>query len=418
MTAAAAPVRQSVQIDTGFALACLAVFLSPMNYLRLPGLYFTATDLVAVIGLVVMLRARRLPRRPFGAATGLWMSGFLLLGGGLMLGSIVNGWPIDLLVILMQYAFSLIALPLLLAGRPAAQVTVMLRVLMYSITFVMLFGIWVFHFVPHPPVEFVTFSGRLQSLVERENECAALGAIALILLVHFWQSGTARVAEIVIALPALLYGIMLTGSNTGIMVLAIGIMVLTLLSGSPRTMVMLGLAAGTVAALLVTGGDVLLPEVFRDRVLNGILAGDVEQAGTFSDRVMLIQEAIRIAPDWLLVGMGADQYRYFSAYGHPVHNTYLLLLNEGGLLSLSGLLLLLLTGLPAAFLALSSGPTRKNGALTLTILLIYALVLSTFPHFYARFWNVPLILALSVSCACRRAVVPGTPLPGKDVIHA
>ena len=158
--------------------------------------------------------------------------------------------------------------------------------------------------------------------------------------------------------------------------------------------------------------------MFRDRVLNGILAGDVEQAGTFSDRVMLIQEAIRIAPDWLLVGMGADQYRYFSAYGHPVHNTYLLLLNEGGLLSLSGLLLLLLTGLPAAFLALSSGPTRKNGALTLTILLIYALVLSTFPHFYARFWNVPLILALSVSCACRRAVVPGTPLPGKDVIHA
>ena len=33
------------------------------------------------------------------------------------------------------------------------------------------------------------------------------------------------------------------------------------------------------------------------------------------------------------------------------------------------------------------------------ILLIFALMLNTFPHFYARFWNVPLILALSLSCA-------------------
>lgn len=410
--------KKPVQADTGFVLACAAVFLSPMNYLRLPGIYFTATDLVAMIALAVMLVSRQLPRRLFGAATGLWMSGFLMLGGGLMLGSIANGSPVDLLVTLAQYAFSLIVLPLLLAGRSVAQVRIMLRVLMYSITVVMLFGIWVFHFVPHPPPEFVTPSGRLQSLVERENECAALGAIAVILLVYIWQTGTARLAEIAIALPALLYGIMLTGSNTGILVLAIGVLMLTLLTGSSRTMSVLLMASGTLVVVVATGGDSLLPEVFRERVLNGILAGDVEQVGTFSDRVMLIQEAIRVAPDRLLVGMGADQYRYHSAYHHPVHNTYLLLLNEGGLMSLSGLLLLLLTGLPAAFVSLSRRPTRVNGALTLTILLIYALVLNSFPHFYARFWNVPLILALSLSCAPGRAGAFRPLRSAQEIIHA
>ena len=56
------------------------------------------TPRLAAFALAVMLVSRQLPRRPFGAATGLWMSGFLMLGGGLMLGSIANGSPVDLLV--------------------------------------------------------------------------------------------------------------------------------------------------------------------------------------------------------------------------------------------------------------------------------------------------------------------------------
>lgn len=396
---------EPAQIDAGFVLACLAVFLSPMNNLRVPGIYFTATDGVAVIALSIMLVSGQLPRRPFEACTSIWMSGFLLLGAGLMLGSLAHGSAVDLVTILLQYSVSLIALPLLLAGRSRPQVLILLRLLMYSITFVMLFGIWLIHFVPHPPIQFVTRSGRLQSLVERENECAALGAIAVILLVYFWQNGRVRMIEMLIVLPALLYGIMLTGSNTGILVLGAGVILLIVMTGSVRSLAMLVVAGMAVTFLINFNDGILLPEVFRNRVLNGAVSGDLSQSGTFSDRVILIQEAFQLASDYLVVGMGADQYRHVSSFNLPVHNTYLLLLCEGGIMALTGVVLLLLTGIPAAIAALGRSPTRSDGALTLTILLIYALVLNTFPHFYARFWNVPLILALALSCASARVTV-------------
>ena len=131
--------------------------------------------------------------------------------------------------------------------------------------------------------------------------------------------------------------------------------------------------------------------------------------------MLLIQEAFRLADDYLLIGMGVEQFRHISVFDAPVHNTYLLLLNEGGLLSLCGLVVLMLAGLPAALSHLGDRRHRGVAATTLTILLIFALMLNTFPHFYARFWNVPLILALSLSCALPQRHAPR---PTRSAAHA
>lgn len=397
--AAATPApRAAVPRAAGFHLAALAVFLSPMNHFRLDFVYFTAGDVAVVLALAVMLWRGALPRRPFGPATGLWVAGFLLLGTGLMLGSIAHGAGVDLGKVLAQYGFSLLLMPLVLAGRSLAETVTLSRILVLSVVVVMLFGIWLIHAVPDPPLAFVSYNGRLRSLVERENECAAMGAVALVLLLGLWSAGFARLWELLVALPILAYGIMLTGSNTGLMCAALGVGMLMAFAPSGRlTLFVAAILAGLVGLALAF--PALVPDVFRTRVLEGITAGDPSLSGTFADRLLLIQEAFRLADDRLLIGMGAEQFRNISVFDAPVHNTYLLLLNEGGLLSLCGLVVLMLAGLPVALSHLTRPEHRPIAATTLTMLLIFAVMLNTFPHFYARFWNVPLILALALSGA-------------------
>lgn len=390
---AVAPAR-----SPGFHLALLAVFLSPMNYLRTDAIYFTASDVVVVVALVAMLWRGALPRRPFGGATGLWIAGFLLLGTGLMLGSIAHGAGVDLGKVLGQYAFSLLLVPLVLAGRSLDETVALARALVLSVVVVMLFGIWMIHVVPDPPLSFVSYNNRMRSLVERENECAALGAVAVVFLLGLWQAGFARLWELLAALPVLAYGIMLTGSNTGLMCAALGVGMIMAFAPSGRLTLFILVMAGAILAL-GAAFPALVPDVFRTRVLEGITAGDPSLSGTFADRLLLIQEAFRLADDRLLIGMGAEQFRNISVFDAPVHNTYLLLLNEGGLMSLCGLVVLMLAGLPAPLSHLADRSHRGVAATTLTVLLIFALMLNTFPHFYGRFWNVPLILALSLSCA-------------------
>ena len=193
---ATAPAR-----SPGFHLAVLAVFLSPMNYLRTDIIYFTASDVAVVMALAVMLWQGALPRRPFGGATGLWLAGFLMLGTGLMLGSIAHAAGVDLGKVMAQYAFSLLLVPLVVAGRSLAETVVLARALVLSIVVVMLFGMWMIHVVPDPPLSFVSHNNRMRSLVERENECAAMGAVGLVFLLGLWQAGLARLWELLVALP-------------------------------------------------------------------------------------------------------------------------------------------------------------------------------------------------------------------------
>ena len=57
----------------------------------------------------------------------------------------------------------------------------------------------------------------------------------------------------------------------------------------------------------------MLPAVFQKRVLVGLETGNLNDAGTFADRMLLIKEAIRLGGNVFLLGYGADQYREISA---------------------------------------------------------------------------------------------------------
>lgn len=91
-----------------------------------------------------------------------------------------------------------------------------------------------------------------------------------------------------------------------------------------------------------------------------------------------------------------DQHRLISQYGAPVHNTYLLLFSEGGLVSLLGFVCLLLTLAFVGWRSFSNPDTRWSGVLMFTILLMFAVALNGVTHVYGRFLSVPLLLPAAI----------------------
>ncbi len=385
--------------DAEGILAAATVFLAPINYLRLEGVYLTASDLAAVMCLVVMMANKTVSMRFFGPATTLWLTSVFLLIAGLFMGSLVNGEPSGLLVVFLQYGFSLLLLPLVLAGRSYAQSVALIQIFVLSVTLIMIHGIWLIEIVESTNPSFVSGTGRLRSLIERENESAAIVAIAMTFALGLTLSRDLPVRSLCLALPFLVYGLLLTGSNTGLMLSTLGLVAVIALIGSAKSVLITGLVVGAgVAAIFVAGYEVL-PETFQKRVLTAMLEGDINQAGTFSGRLELIKEAMMIARDTWLIGLGAEQYRMVSEFRAPVHNAYLLLLTEGSAVSLFGMTGLLLTGTYLAWAARVFGHAREVSVVTIVIVLIFATMLMMVPHFYARFWNVPLVLALSLSAS-------------------
>ncbi|WP_298569801.1 O-antigen ligase family protein [uncultured Aliiroseovarius sp.] len=389
-------------------LVAAAVVLAPMNHIRLSGVYITASDIVALAAFILMLAKGSVPIRFFGPATAFWGLSFIAFAGGMTMSSVINGDPAALPNTLAQYSYSLLVLPMILGGRSYAQTLALIKLLIAAYVFVMLFGAYVVHFVDNPNRMLVSGNGRMRSLIQRENETAVHGAIAIVLVLGLYKLGAMRARSVLLCIPPLIYGIMLTGSVSGLLATFLGVTLLVLIVGPIRHIPISAAIVAVVVVILLAFGDIFLPEIFRNRVLDPLLNRGLVGAGTFSDRALLIQEAMAIMKDTVFLGLGVEQFREYSAHNAAVHNNYLAAFVEGGLISLLGLIGFFLSALTLVWAAIVSRVNRQVWAMTLVVLLIYAVAFNMFPTFYARFWNVPWILLLSLTASLL------TPLRHKD----
>lgn len=381
-----------------FILVAITVFLSPMNYLRADFAYITLGDCFALLTLGVMLVQGRLPLYPFGRATAGWLIGVLMLTGGLTLGSAMNGNLFDGLVVVGQYCFSLILLPVLIMQRDRAEIVLLIKVFVAAMIVVALHGAYAVEYMPDD-LRFVSRNGRLAGLVERENATAALAAVAITLTLWLYFIGEIRALMLALLLAPLVWALLLTGSNSGLMLTAIGIACLALFSGAIRVLIGMAVALFAVGLIVHLWGEHFLPEIFLERVYGALQSGDVSDAGTFDDRLALMREAFTVTRRTIFLGLGADQYREMSRYGAPVHNAYLLLLAEGGLVSLLGHFTLVLAGIYIAWPVWQNPATRWFGVLTFTMVMILAFAQMGITHYYGRFWIMPWLLAIAASVA-------------------
>jgi len=395
--------RPEVEASSGLELAIvgLAVFLAPFNTLRHPAIYITLSDCVFVLALGLILFRGRLPAAPLGLATLAWFLGTCALVGGLLLSSVFVGSPLRGMIISVQYLFAYILLPLVILGRPLHEIISLIKIFLLSMVLISWFGIALyfmgFEAGYDKSYRFVSGAGRMASFIEKPNAAAGLIALTMPLVLYLWLSRNLRTLPSAIATATLGVAIMLTGSNTGLGAMLLGILAFTLLHMSVRVAAALALVGFAMFFVVSEWGTEIMPAPFAKRVMPAIESGEIEDAGTFKYRLALMKEAVVLGESTLLLGFGADQYKEISEYRAPVHNTYLLLLAEGGLLSLAGWLLVITS-------ASLTGVVRRNkasqvAAVSLTSVFVFAMIALATPHMYARFWVIPLLLALGLSTA-------------------
>src|SRR3546814_444975 len=239
---------------------------------------------------------------------------------------------------------------------------------------------------------FITGGGRLGAFAGQPNWNAAVIAMALPFAFYLRARGQLSLISVYVTGAVLALRLVLSASFTGF-VRALIVLFLLLIVGGTRQTLKAGLVIAVAGAVVLASGFEL-PEVFQGRVGEALETGDMSQAGTFTGRMDLILEAWEIVEDTMFVGIGVDQYRVVSPTQVPVHNMYLLLWAEGGLLALLGwMLLLTIAGVSVVRVYWVD---RQAAALGLSVLSTFLIFSVASPHMYARMWMVPLVLALVI----------------------
>ncbi len=394
-------------------LTAAAVFLaSYLTWRPMPDILLTISDVLIMLSLAVVVMERRAAATPFGALTPLWFAAFGMLAGGLLIGSVAGQDPLRWLIVAGQYAFAWLVLPVVLNSFGSRALLTLGKALVAGVTIMEAIGIGVYFGYAGSfwdarnfwGVSFLTGTHRLGAFTADANWNGAAIAMAFPMLWFLMFKGAVGRGVGGVACIILAVGLALTASFTAFSSAAIAFAIFAPVAGlrpSPK-MIM----AGLLLALAVVEMDVQLPETFKARVGRALESGDITEAGTFVGRAELIRDAWQLSEAHILVGVGADQYRVVSTLKAPVHNTYLLLLVEGGLVSLLGWLGMMGVLIASAVAALRHD--RAAASLALSTLAVFLVFSAASPHMYARFWVIPVFLSLAVASASRGSFVPGS----------
>lgn len=386
--------------DVELFLLLLAVFFAPFETLRHPSLFFTLSDFFFCAALIVRIVVG-FPLLPLGSATYVWLFGFVLLTFGLLISSLVNGEPVDALIVFVQYFFAFICLPYAILGRTYDQALLLIKCSIWSMMALCLFGIVAYsmgagggvtgHFV------IVTGGGRLTSLVTNPNGFASVVAFTFPLLWFLMAVKQIKFGTAVVATTIFAVALILASSNTGFMIVVASALIFFLGQGRVKTVLVASAVFAVLGTVAVIWGEHIFPAVFQRRVLGALLSGELNAAGTFTDRYELIREAWAMAESNAFIGLGVNQYKTISEQGLAVHNTYLLLLNEGGVISLLGFLILLASFLMLPLFSIKKYHGYLEFVFTFSMVVAFAFVANSLTHVYGRYLIVPLMLAVGVT---------------------
>lgn len=385
----------------------VSVFFSSYHLLRIGSVNITLSDL-ALLGCLFTLAARgRLNAVPFGSLTSLWSIGLVLMLGGLFIGTIINGAPLRWVTVAVQYLVAFLLIPMVLMGENIPFTRRLTIVYVLGVALSETIGIvssFLYGFQELNRLfgnDFLAGNGRLGAMAGEANLNGASVAFALPMLIYAVRKEIIpALAGIVCAVP-LIWGVLASGSFTGFCASVISVGLVMVFSGV-KSLMRLGLVLAAGAALFVASGAPL-PKAFEDRVAGAVSTGDLDQAGTFTNRAELVEEAWQRAEDNLVIGLGVDRFREISPHGQPVHELHLLILNEGGAIAFLGLLIIL--GLMVVLALLALFRIRDEGAMALAVVAVFMVYTFSIPHMYSRLWVLPVMVALSTVYA-RRSLVP------------
>jgi O-antigen ligase len=389
--------------DSKVPLALVAaVFLaSYLSWRPSLDILFTTSDALFLLGSCQLTLRRRIPLEPFGALTPLWLGAFVAMMTGLLVSSLSCSDPSRWLVVASQYAFAWVVLPFLLLGHDRAYTLSLTKALLFGLVVMELIGEIVYFTYQGSfqqarsllGLDFVSGSGRLGVFATDANWNGA--AISMALPFSFYLRSQRLIGPVLasVSIAILMFGLLLTASFTAFASTCVAVIIFAVAASvRPRLSIIVPIA---ILAFVAVQTQIGLPGVFQKRVATAIETGDMSEAGTFDGRVVLMRDAWRMVGDHMLVGIGVDQDRIVSQLKAPVHNMYLLVWVEGGLVALAGWVCMVGVFMATALVAFRHN--RLAGALAASVMTTFLMFSTASPHMYARLWAVPVLLALAVA---------------------
>ncbi len=388
-----------------------AVFLSSyLTFRPVESIMFTASDVLFIFTITALAITGRFPLRPFGDLSPVWLCAVGLMLAGLLAGSLTSSDPDRWSIVAVQYTFAWIVLPSVLIGHGRLYTTTLVKYLVAGAVVMEVVGALVyflytgsFQSARHTfGLDFLTGGRRLGAFTADANWNGAVVAMALPFVYYLYFKRIIGKLIAAASALALLLGLLLSASFTAFTSAATALPIYAVVGGLRLDWKVLVAAVLLVGVGLEAGYE--LPAVFQKRVGNALESGNIEQAGTFGGRVALIRNAWELAQDNMIVGVGADQFRVVSPLKAPVHNMYLLLWVEGGLISLIGWF-----GMLGVLLASALSAFRRDrlaAATSLSVLSTFIVFSTASPHMYARMWPVPVLLAVAIALQTSRSSRP------------
>lgn len=396
--------RSTTQV-AGEATLLAAIFLACyVTWRPDPAILFTVSDMLFIVALVLRLAGGALNPQPFQSLTFPWLLGLALVLFGLLIASVVHDAPTRWLIVALQYATGYMILPLICVDPRRETMQKRCLAIVCGVTAMEAFGSVVYWYTGGSRTatmglahEFITGLHRLGAFMADANWNAAMISMTIPFVLYLGRVGAMRAWLGPVILAILGSGLLLSGSFTGFTSAITAAAAFYILAGGQRGWRPL-IAFALLGTAVVLAG-VPLPAVFQERVGQALESGDIAQAGTFVGRLALIREAWGIVDAHPLIGLGVDQYREVSIHKAPVHNIYLLLWAEGGILAPLGWLLMIFVPIGAAMARWRTD--RTAAALALSVTLSFVAFSMASPHMYARSWAVPLILAAGTALSRR-----------------
>jgi hypothetical protein len=380
----------------GVLLAIAAMLLS-WHIARPAKINLTLSD-AALFGCLGLLAIQgKLESKPFGSLTPLWLLGLTMMMGGLMVSTLISGDPMRWLIVFAQYLFAYFFLPAILMSVSREQVWRCLVAFVVGVTISQSITLIAsFFFDYHDTVDllgpdFITATGRFGAFSGNANTNGGMIAFSLPILLFLLQRRLISLWFGYLCGAVLLWGLVASASFTAFSAAVVGLGLMVLLA-NPGRFFKFVLPVALLALAYITSG-LPLPAPFEARVGETLATGDLNSAGTFLGRMELLKEAWKLSGGTIFLGYGADQYRQVSAHLAPVHVFPMLILVEGGLIALIGLVTLF--GVLFSMVINGLRKDRFGGAMALAIFVQFMVFSMSVPHMYARLWIGPMMLVMA-----------------------
>lgn len=379
-------------------LMILSVAFSSFSMLKLPNINITVADiLLFAYFFISVLKPQRVIVSKDQKIISLLIF-FLIIG--YFLSSLKARSPGESVIINLQYFVAFVIQPICIYNfyRTNKNVESLFEVYLLGIFLNQVISLLLM--LTQSRVLVLSGTGRLNSLMGNSNIYAKTVSSSFLILLYLYFRNRLGIVQFMTYLIVSLISLVFASSFSGLL-LTVGSVALYLgLSCFESDLrkkagrFLLYLVSLVIALILLKRMNIIsLPEIFISRILNALNDDSNRKIGNLDIKILLIKEAFQFCIASPIIGLGASEYQRISEFGMPVHNTYLLLWSEAGVLAIIGFISIVMYTYWVSFRKIIYHDTQL-GILLFSMVSYFAMACMTNTNVYERFWFLPVFLVL------------------------